>query len=107
MLCLLTPYQPYHTFISRPVPACPLRSVPMHVRFNSRLVWMRVDGFHISGQLCTDLEEVIQAQYHQQIFAALIPTLEVPEPRYFAVGLNSLSLPDYMNAGCTRMPLPR
>ncbi len=37
--------------------------------------------FSISGQLCTDLEEVIQAQYHRQIFAVLIPTLEVPEPR--------------------------
>ncbi|KAH9167134.1 ARM repeat-containing protein [Lactarius sanguifluus] len=36
------------------------------------------------GQLCTDLEEVIQAQYHQQIFAVLIPTLEVPEPRVHA-----------------------
>jgi hypothetical protein len=35
----------------------------------------------VSGQLCTDLEEVIQAQYHRQIFAVLIPTLEVPEPR--------------------------
>lgn len=36
------------------------------------------------GQLCTDLDEVIQAQYHQQIFAVLIPTLEVPEPRVHA-----------------------
>jgi hypothetical protein len=34
--------------------------------------------------LCTDLEEVIQAQYHRQIFAVLIPTLEVPEPRVHA-----------------------
>ncbi|KAI0782934.1 ARM repeat-containing protein [Abortiporus biennis] len=33
------------------------------------------------GQLCTDLEEVIQEQYHQQIFNALIPTLEAPEAR--------------------------
>ncbi|KAK7023689.1 importin subunit beta-3 [Paramarasmius palmivorus] len=33
------------------------------------------------GQLCTDLEEVIQEQYHQQLFSALIPTLEDPEPR--------------------------
>ncbi|CCM06072.1 uncharacterized protein FIBRA_08319 [Fibroporia radiculosa] len=33
------------------------------------------------GQLCTDLEEVIQEQFHQQIFAALIPTLEAPESR--------------------------
>ena len=45
---------------------------------------MLTDFFTIfRGQLCTDLEEVIQAQYHQQIFAVLIPTLEVPEPRCF------------------------
>ncbi|KZT64897.1 ARM repeat-containing protein [Daedalea quercina L-15889] len=36
------------------------------------------------GQLCTDLEEVIQDQYHQQIFNALIPTLEAPEARVHA-----------------------
>ncbi|KAJ6487827.1 armadillo-type protein [Mycena sanguinolenta] len=33
------------------------------------------------GQLCTDLEEVIQERYHQQLFAVLIPTLEDQEPR--------------------------
>ncbi|KAJ7185708.1 armadillo-type protein [Mycena filopes] len=33
------------------------------------------------GQLCTDLEEVIQERYHQQLFAVLIPTLEDREPR--------------------------
>ncbi|KAJ7666061.1 armadillo-type protein [Mycena polygramma] len=33
------------------------------------------------GQLCTDLEEIIQEKYHQQLFAVLIPTLEDPEPR--------------------------
>ncbi|KAF7319099.1 hypothetical protein HMN09_00246200 [Mycena chlorophos] len=33
------------------------------------------------GQLCTDLEEVVQERYHQQLFAVLIPTLEDPEPR--------------------------
>ncbi|RDB16214.1 Importin subunit beta-3 [Hypsizygus marmoreus] len=33
------------------------------------------------GQLCTDLEEVIQERYHQQLFAVLIPALEDPEPR--------------------------
>lgn len=27
-------------------------------------------------------QEVIQEQFHQQIFSALIPTLEAPEPRY-------------------------
>ncbi|KAN0081729.1 Armadillo-type fold [Tylopilus felleus] len=36
------------------------------------------------GQLCTDLEEVIQDRYHRQLFAALIPTLEAPEPRVHA-----------------------
>ncbi|PCH35440.1 ARM repeat-containing protein [Wolfiporia cocos MD-104 SS10] len=36
------------------------------------------------GQLCTDLEEVIQEQFHRQIFAALIPTLEAPEARVHA-----------------------
>ncbi|KAK7442735.1 importin subunit beta-3 [Stygiomarasmius scandens] len=30
----------------------------------------------------TDLEEVIQEQYHQQLFLVLIPTLEDPEPRW-------------------------
>ncbi|KAF9256190.1 ARM repeat-containing protein [Marasmius fiardii PR-910] len=33
------------------------------------------------GQLCTDLEEIIQEQYHEQLFAVLIPALEDPEPR--------------------------
>ncbi|KAJ7247863.1 armadillo-type protein [Mycena haematopus] len=33
------------------------------------------------GQLCTDLEEIIQERYHQQLFAVLIPTLEDREPR--------------------------
>ncbi|KAI5991786.1 armadillo-type protein [Pisolithus marmoratus] len=36
------------------------------------------------GQLCTDLEEIIQEKYHQQLFAALIPTLEAPEHRVHA-----------------------
>jgi hypothetical protein len=53
----------------------------LHVRFTSCFLG-RTLTISIRGQLCTDLEEVIQAQYHQQIFAALIPTLEVPEPRY-------------------------
>ncbi|PFH46147.1 hypothetical protein AMATHDRAFT_70474, partial [Amanita thiersii Skay4041] len=33
------------------------------------------------GQLCTDLEDIIQARYHQQLFSALIPALEDHEPR--------------------------
>ncbi|KNZ79775.1 Importin subunit beta-3 [Termitomyces sp. J132] len=36
------------------------------------------------GQLCTDLEEVIQERYHQQLFSVLIPALEDPEPRVHA-----------------------
>ncbi|TBU51233.1 ARM repeat-containing protein [Dichomitus squalens] len=36
------------------------------------------------GQLCTDLEEVVQEKFHQQIFAALIPALEAPEARVHA-----------------------
>ena len=43
----------------------------------------------IRGQLCTDLDEVIQAQYHQHIFAVLIPTLEVPEPRCLSILFDS------------------
>ncbi|KAI0919362.1 hypothetical protein AcV7_006120 [Taiwanofungus camphoratus] len=45
---------------------------------------VRYAACHCIGQLCTDLEEVIQAQYHQQIFSALIPTLEAPEARVHA-----------------------
>lgn len=36
------------------------------------------------GQLCTDMEEVIQEKYHQELFNALIPTLDAPEPRVHA-----------------------
>ncbi|KAI0827529.1 ARM repeat-containing protein [Trametes gibbosa] len=36
------------------------------------------------GQLCTDLEEVVQEQYHKEIFSALIPALEAPEARVHA-----------------------
>ncbi|KAG5641749.1 hypothetical protein DXG03_004294 [Asterophora parasitica] len=35
----------------------------------------------VRGQLCTDLEEIIQEKYHRQLFAVLIPTLEDLEPR--------------------------
>ena len=62
--------------------ACPFFSLISHRR--SLIVF-------ISGQLCTDLEEVIQAQYHQQIFAVLIPTLEVPEPRYIPILFRELA----------------
>ncbi|KAF8310256.1 ARM repeat-containing protein [Clavulina sp. PMI_390] len=36
------------------------------------------------GQLCTDLEELLQSRYHADIFTALIPTLRAPEPRVHA-----------------------
>ena len=47
-----------------------------------------------SGQLCTDLEEVIQAKYHAQIFNVLIPTLEAPEPRYVPIAQKSQAKPN-------------
>ncbi|KAJ3561145.1 hypothetical protein NP233_g10377 [Leucocoprinus birnbaumii] len=56
-------------------------------RKNCRSRNAHVQGFTSSrascciGQLCTDLEEVMQEQYHQQLFAVLIPTLEYHEPR--------------------------
>ncbi|KAJ3514366.1 hypothetical protein NMY22_g14756 [Coprinellus aureogranulatus] len=36
------------------------------------------------GQLCTDLEEVIQEQFHEQLFPVLVQALEDPEPRVHA-----------------------
>ncbi|PPQ86212.1 hypothetical protein CVT25_006892 [Psilocybe cyanescens] len=36
----------------------------------------------VRGQLCTDLEEIIQQRFHQNLFAVLIPALEDPEPRF-------------------------
>ncbi|KDQ15158.1 hypothetical protein BOTBODRAFT_158816 [Botryobasidium botryosum FD-172 SS1] len=33
------------------------------------------------GQLCTDLEEIVQELHYREIFAVLIPTLRDPEPR--------------------------
>ncbi|TDL15928.1 ARM repeat-containing protein [Rickenella mellea] len=36
------------------------------------------------GQLCTDLEEIIQENYHAQVFSVLIPTLSATEPRVHA-----------------------
>lgn len=73
------------------------------------------DNARSSGQLCTDLEvrafggidyhdwtvgfltwsasqEVIQEQFHQQLFNGLIPTLEAPEPRYASPSPSHLSL---------------
>ena len=52
---------------------------------------------HIRGQLCTDLDEVIQAQYHQQMFSVLIPTFEVREPRCVLVYSIAPSFPDYFS----------
>ncbi|KAF8521902.1 ARM repeat-containing protein [Hysterangium stoloniferum] len=36
------------------------------------------------GQLCTDLEEIIQERFHREIFSVLIPALEAPEARVHA-----------------------
>lgn len=44
--------------------------------------WVFPDFLPHSGQLCTDLEEIIQQRFHQQLFDVLIPALEDPEPRY-------------------------
>ncbi|OBZ65152.1 Importin subunit beta-3 [Grifola frondosa] len=52
--------------------------------FNDPHPRVRYAACQCIGQLCTDLEEVIQEQYHQQLFAALIPALEAPEPRVHA-----------------------
>ncbi|KAG6834851.1 hypothetical protein H0H93_006907, partial [Arthromyces matolae] len=41
-------------------------------------------GRVVDGQLCTDLEEIIQERYHVQLFGVLIPALEDPEPRVHA-----------------------
>ncbi|PPR02026.1 hypothetical protein CVT26_008720 [Gymnopilus dilepis] len=42
------------------------------------------------GQLCTDLEEIIQKRFHEQLFAVLIPALEEPEPRVHAHAASAL-----------------
>ena len=58
---------------------------------------------HIRGQLCTDLDEVIQAQYHQQIFSVLIPTLEVREPRCVLIYSIATGFLDLYFSECTLM----
>ncbi|KAF8333461.1 armadillo-type protein [Cantharellus anzutake] len=60
------------------------------------------------GQLCTDLEEIIQDRYHEEIFSALIPTLQAPEPRVhghaaaaiinFCTGVDGETLKPYLDA---------
>ncbi|KAH8088992.1 ARM repeat-containing protein [Cristinia sonorae] len=52
--------------------------VPMFIDPHPRV---RYAACQCIGQLCTDLEEVIQEQFHQQLFQALIPTLEASEAR--------------------------
>ncbi|KAG2014934.1 RAN binding protein-like protein [Coprinopsis cinerea AmutBmut pab1-1] len=42
---------------------------------------VRYAACQCTGQLCTDLEEIIQEQYHPQLFPALIGALEDAEPR--------------------------
>lgn len=52
--------------------------------FNDAYPRVRYAACQCVGQLCTDLEEIIQEQYHRQLFSALIPTLEAPEARVHA-----------------------
>ncbi|EEB97332.1 hypothetical protein MPER_03372 [Moniliophthora perniciosa FA553] len=53
----------------------------VHPLFRDSHSEVRYRACQCVGQLCTDLQEFIQEQYHQQLFSALIPTLEDPEPR--------------------------
>ncbi|KZT18501.1 ARM repeat-containing protein [Neolentinus lepideus HHB14362 ss-1] len=55
--------------------------VPMFKDSNPRV---RYAACQCIGQLCTDMEEIIQERYHEELFAALIPTLDAPEPRVHA-----------------------
>ena len=59
----------------------------MHVRVHSRhfnLTTPHLIFPFISGQLCTDLEEIIQEQHPQELIGALVPALEDAEPRVHA-----------------------
>ncbi|TFK20034.1 ARM repeat-containing protein [Coprinopsis marcescibilis] len=42
------------------------------------------------GQLCTDLEEILQEKYNQQLFPMLVQALEDPEPRVHAHAASAL-----------------
>ncbi|KAF8956378.1 armadillo-type protein [Flammula alnicola] len=42
------------------------------------------------GQLCMDLEEIIQRRFQRNLFAVLIPALEDPEPRVHAHAASAL-----------------
>ncbi|KAF9521782.1 armadillo-type protein [Crepidotus variabilis] len=55
--------------------------IPMFADSNPRV---RYAACQCVGQLCTDLEEIIQRRYHQQLFTVLIPSLDDPEPRVHA-----------------------
>jgi hypothetical protein len=66
----------------------------LHLLHFFRRYWILI-GYHCvvcSGQLCTDLEEIIQEQYHHQLFNVLIPTLEDPEARCVHLSLFSSPL---------------
>jgi len=49
--------------------------------FNDSHPHVRYAACQCVGQLCTDLQEIIQERYGGQLFAVLILTLEAPEPR--------------------------
>ncbi|KAF8161678.1 armadillo-type protein [Crassisporium funariophilum] len=55
--------------------------IPM---FNDSHPRVRYAACQCVGQLCTDLEEIIQHRHHQKLFSALIPALDDPEPRVHA-----------------------
>ncbi|KDR69484.1 hypothetical protein GALMADRAFT_128597 [Galerina marginata CBS 339.88] len=58
--------------------------------FNDSHPRVRYAACQCIGQLCTDLEEIIQQRFHQQLFAVLIPALEDPEPRVHAHAASAL-----------------
>uniref|UniRef100_A0A8H7Y6G7 TOG domain-containing protein n=1 Tax=Psilocybe cubensis TaxID=181762 RepID=A0A8H7Y6G7_PSICU len=58
--------------------------------FNDSHPRVRYAACQCIGQLCTDLEEIIQHRFHRQLFAVLIPALEDPEPRVHAHAASAL-----------------
>ncbi|KAF9472591.1 ARM repeat-containing protein [Pholiota conissans] len=58
--------------------------------FNDTHPRVRYASCQCVGQLCTDLEEIIQQRFHRQLFAVLIPALEDPEPRVHAHAASAL-----------------
>ncbi|KAF8952312.1 armadillo-type protein [Flammula alnicola] len=58
--------------------------------FNDSHPRVRYAACQCVGQLCTDLEEIIQQRFHRNLFAVLIPALEDPEPRVHAHAASAL-----------------